>query len=360
MTIKTDNWQTYEFGDLARNLTVAVKDPLSEGYERYVGLEHIEPGNMHIKSWGNVADGTTFTRVFKKGQVLFGKRRAYQRKAALAEFDGVCSGDILVFEANEENVISELLPFVVQGDKFFDHAIKTSAGSLSPRTKFKDLAKLKFKLPPKPEQKSLADLLWNVDEVVEKWKGMLCGANIFCSSLIKDIFRQKEEVTTQEVGSFVKIRTGKLDVNAGSEDGKYPFFSCAQEILKIDNYEYDCECVLVAGNGDLNAKYYNGKFNAYQRTYIIESLNKERVNNKYLFYFYQYFIDELKHKAVGGVIKYLRMANLTELPLPIISLKEQKAVVNQIDGLKAIIKQACSQKDLVVAIKNEIINQIFG
>ena len=142
MTIKTDNWQTYEFGDLARNLTVAVKDPLSEGYERYVGLEHIEPGNMHIKSWGNVADGTTFTRVFKKGQVLFGKRRAYQRKAALAEFDGICSGDILVFEANEDNVIPELLPFIVQGDKFFDYAIKTSAGSLSPRTKFKDLANL--------------------------------------------------------------------------------------------------------------------------------------------------------------------------------------------------------------------------
>ena len=174
MTVDMPTWQEYEFGDIARNLTIAVKDPLSEGFERYVGLEHIEPENIHIKSWGNVEDGTTFTRRFRKGQVLFGKRRAYQRKAALAEFDGVCSGDILVFEANSENVVPELLPFIVQSDKFFDYAIKTSAGSLSPRTKFKDLAMLKFKLPPLDEhieeQKRLADLIWSVDEAVEKWE----------------------------------------------------------------------------------------------------------------------------------------------------------------------------------------------
>jgi len=131
MTINTANWKTFEFGDITHNLTTAVKHPLSNGYKRYVGLEHIEPGNVHIKSWGNVADGTTFTRVFRKGQVLFGKRRAYQRKAALAEFDGICSGDILVFEASEDNCLPELLPFIVQSDKFFDYAIKTSAGSLN-------------------------------------------------------------------------------------------------------------------------------------------------------------------------------------------------------------------------------------
>ena len=76
------------------------------------------------------------------------------------------------------------------------------------------------------------------------------------------------------LGDYVRIRTGKLDANASSENGQYPFFTCAVEPLKIDTYSYDCECVLVAGNGDLNVKYYNGKFDAYQRTYIIESLDK--------------------------------------------------------------------------------------
>jgi len=112
MTIDTSKWNKVVFGDIAKCLTIATKDPLSKGLDRYVGLEHIEPGNIHIKSWGNVAEGTTFTRVFRKGQVLFGKRRAYQKKAALAEFDGVCSGDILVCEAIDGAVTQGLLPFI--------------------------------------------------------------------------------------------------------------------------------------------------------------------------------------------------------------------------------------------------------
>ena len=72
------------------------------------------------------------------------------------------------------------------------------------------------------------------------------------------------------LGDLTQIKTGKLDANASSSDGEYPFFTCSKEPLKIATYSYDCECVLVAGNGDLNVKYYNGKFDAYQRTYIIE------------------------------------------------------------------------------------------
>ncbi|MEK6584397.1 MAG: restriction endonuclease subunit S, partial [Nitrospirota bacterium] len=174
----TSKWNKVSFGDIAKCLTVATKDPLAEGLNRYVGLEHIEPGNIHIKSWGNIEDGTTFTRVFRKGQVLFGKRRAYQKKAALAEFEGICSSDILVCEAIEDAVIPELLPFIVQSDRFFEHAIKTSAGSLSPRTKFKDLAKLTFRLPSKPEdQKRIADLLWSIDETEQKYFELKTGVN---------------------------------------------------------------------------------------------------------------------------------------------------------------------------------------
>ena len=361
MIIDTSAWKTYKFGDIALNLTTAVKDPLLEGIERYVGLEHIIPGNIHIKSWGKISDGTTFTRVFRKGHVLFGKRRAYQKKTAIAEFDGVCSGDILVFEANEEYLISDLLPFITQSDKFFDYAVKTSAGSLSPRTKYKDLAKLKFKLPPLDKQKRLADLLWSVDETIEEWNKIVRETHILYKSLVKEIFHNPHKyVKTEMVGGFVKIKTGKIDVNAGSKDGRYPFFSCAQEILKIDNYTYDCECVLVAGNGDLNVKYYDGKFNAYQRTYIIESLNKKVISNKFLYYFYKYFIYELKIKAVGGVIKYLRMNNLTDLPLPIISYNEQNEIVKKIDSLKKNIQGIIFQKNIVLEIRKQITNKLFG
>ena len=85
------------------------------------------------------------------------------------------------------------------------------------------------------------------------------------------------------LGDICSIKTGKLDANASSVNGKYPFFTCSKEPLSIDTYSYDCECVLVAGNGDLNVKYYNGKFDAYQRTYIIEINDKEKYKTKYIY-----------------------------------------------------------------------------
>src|SRR5438874_12706314 len=92
-------WTWVKFGDVVREVNVAERNPLAAGLTRYVGLEHLEPEDLRIRSWGNVADGVTFNRVFRAGQVLFGKRRAYQRKAAVPDFDGVCSGDILVLQA---------------------------------------------------------------------------------------------------------------------------------------------------------------------------------------------------------------------------------------------------------------------
>jgi len=111
-----------------------------------------------------VADGTSFTRVFRKGQVLFAKRRAYQRKVAVADFDGICSSDILVFEPKGDELIPELLPFIVQSDGFFEHALGTSAGSLSPRTRWSQLKEYEFPLPPRAEQRCIADILWAAEE----------------------------------------------------------------------------------------------------------------------------------------------------------------------------------------------------
>jgi type I restriction enzyme, S subunit len=140
------------FGDVAREVREAERDPLENGLDRLIGLEHIEPENLHIKEWGSVADGTSFTRVFRKGQVLFGKRRAYQRKVALAEFDGICSSDIVVMEAIEDKLVPELLPFIVQSEGFFEYALSTSAGSLSPRTKWKHLAE--YQILPTPQRRA--------------------------------------------------------------------------------------------------------------------------------------------------------------------------------------------------------------
>lgn len=158
-TLKT-GWRRVIFGDVVRLSKARSQDPLADGIERYVGLEHLEPGDLRIRSWGNVADGVTFTSVFQPGQVLFGKRRAYQRKVAVPDFSGVCSGDIYVLEAKDSTVLlPELLPFICQTDAFFDHAVGTSAGSLSPRTNWTSLADFEFALPDVRDQQSALLLL---------------------------------------------------------------------------------------------------------------------------------------------------------------------------------------------------------
>ena len=140
-----------------------------------------------------------------------------------------------------------------------------------------------------------------------------------------------------KVGDITKIKTGKLDANASSTDGKYPFFTCLKEPLKIDTYSYDCECVLVAGNGDLNVKYYNGKFDAYQRTYIIEDNSNGLLHIPYLYYFLEGYIKELRKQSIGGVIKYIKLENLTEASLELPTIAEQKNIVSIMDTCSKLL-----------------------
>jgi type I restriction enzyme S subunit len=162
------NWSRVRFGDVVENLNETC-DPAEAGLERVIAMEHLEPGSLHIRSWGNVADGTTFTRRCRPGQVLFGKRRAYQRKVAVAEFDAVVSGDIYVLAPKGDRLLPELLPFLCLSERFFQHAVGTSAGSLSPRTNWSSLASFEFDLPPLDQQRRIAEILSAVDEEGQEW-----------------------------------------------------------------------------------------------------------------------------------------------------------------------------------------------
>ena len=142
-----------------------------------------------------------------------------------------------------------------------------------------------------------------------------------------------------KIGDLTKIKTGKLDANASSEDGQYPFFTCSKEPLKISTYSYDCECVLVAGNGDLNVKYYNGKFDAYQRTYIIENNSDGKLYMPYLYLFMEEYVEELRRQAIGGVIKYIKLGNLTDAMIELPSVEEQRNIVKILFKAKQILEQ---------------------
>ena len=152
-----------------------------------VGLEHLEPGELSLTVWDADSENT-FSKTFRKGQMLFGRRRAYLKKAAIAPFDGICSGDITVIEASTDRLMPELLPFIIQNDAFFTYAVGKSAGSLSPRAKWEHLQNFEFDLPPLAEQQKLAELLWAANATREAYKKLLTKTDELVKSQFVEMF----------------------------------------------------------------------------------------------------------------------------------------------------------------------------
>lgn len=163
-----------------------------------------------------------------------------------------------------------------------------------------------------------------------------------------------------KIGELTSIRTGKLDANASSDDGQYPFFTCSRKPLKISTYSYDCECVLIAGNGDLNVKYYNGKFDAYQRTYIIEDNSDGRLYMPYLYYFMEGYVEELRKQSIGGVIKYIKLGNLTDAIITLPTIEEQKKVVAILEKTRKILNKRVEQLTCLDTLIKARFVEMFG
>lgn len=203
------NWKRVRFGDVVENINETERNAADAGIVRFIGLEHLEPGSLHVRAWGDVANGTTFTRRCRSGQVLFGKRRAYQRKVALAKFDAVVSGDIYVLAPKNDRLLPGLLPFICMSERFFQRAVGTSAGSLSPRTNWSSLAGFEFDLPPLDQQRRIAEILCAVDEVQIEYQKLndtlaktrmvkidemvATAASGFCSKPLRDLLVRKPQ-----------------------------------------------------------------------------------------------------------------------------------------------------------------------
>ena len=151
-----------------------------------VGLEHLVPEEVTLTQWDGEKENS-FTKMFRKGHVLFGRRRAYLKKAVVAPFDGICSGDIIVIEAIPEKIIPELLPFIIQNDNLFSFAVDKSAGSLSPRVKWTHLQNYEFNLPEIDLQKKLAEILWAVEEEKQKTLEAINKGRTFLRSYADDL-----------------------------------------------------------------------------------------------------------------------------------------------------------------------------
>ena len=163
---------------------------------RIVGLEHLTPSSVTLSSWSEDTENT-FTKEFSKGDVLFGRRRAYLKKAAVAPFDGICSGDITVIRAIEDKVDPDLLPFIIQNDYLFDFAVGKSAGSLSPRVKWTHLKEFTIDLPSMPEQIKLAETLWSINETKNAYEDLINRTDELVKSQFIEMFGELDKNTKQ-------------------------------------------------------------------------------------------------------------------------------------------------------------------
>lgn len=161
------NWQSYRFDEIAQSISERI-DPTNTDLEVYVGLEHIDSESIHLKRHGHKSDVKGQKLRFYQGDVIFGRRRAYQRKAAVAEMDGFCSAHALVLRANPDVILPELFPFFLHSDQFMNRAVDISVGSLSPTINWGSLRKETFVIPPKEQQLKLAELFLSVDKLIQK------------------------------------------------------------------------------------------------------------------------------------------------------------------------------------------------
>lgn len=235
-----EGWQIVRFDQIADHITDRVDNPSEAGVERYVGLEHIDPESLKIRRWGSPDDVEATKLRFKPGDIIFGKRRAYQRKLAVADFEGICSAHAMVLRAREDTVIKGFLPFFMQSDIFFDRALAISVGSLSPTINWKTLASQQFAIPLKDEQRRIAEILLATDELIEKREAITDDLRILLATQLNHLltrgigFSHFKSLAIGErpkhwhfgtVGDFLELQRGFDITEKAAIAGKVPVVS---------------------------------------------------------------------------------------------------------------------------------------
>jgi type I restriction enzyme S subunit len=215
------NWVLTKLGELADDISKRVDNPAKSGYDRFVGLEHFVSGDVKIKKWGSTDNLTSSTKAFKAGDILFARRNAYLRRASLVDFDGCCSGDAFVLRENHKKVIPGFLAFLMNSNALWDYANSNAAGTMSKRVKWRDLAEYEFLLPPKDQQAQLAELLWAIDEVIEREKEVLEKLNNSYSTLVDNLFsKRNHNWYLVSINKVAKVNSKSLD---SKTDPNYEF-----------------------------------------------------------------------------------------------------------------------------------------
>lgn len=198
----------YRFDQIAINSTEK-KKPVEEDRFTYIGLEHLDPGCLKVARFGSEVTPVGEKLVMHKGDVLFGKRRAYQKKVAIAPFDGIFSAHGMVLRPHEDVVDKDFFPLFISSDYFLDAAIKISVGSLSPTINWRDLKELEFRLPNLDTQRKLAEVLWSINNTKETYKKLISATDALIKSQFMEQFTKCNRYPLVPISNLVDRKIQK-------------------------------------------------------------------------------------------------------------------------------------------------------
>lgn len=354
--------------------------------DRYIAGEHMTSEDLHIRHWGVFNGqylGPAFRRKFEKGDILYGSRRTYLKKVAVADFDGITANTTFVIKPDSEKICPDLLPFLMLSDSFTDHSIKHSKGSVNPYINWKDIANYEFKLPPRlDDQKRIADLLWSIDIVEQNYIKLL-----FKLAVLKDVYFREvyeaEKSKSQSISDIADInpRLSKNNISANTLVSFIAMADISEEghILKKEDRPFQAikNGLTPFEEGDiLFAKITpcmeNGKGAiavglankiGFGSTEFHVLRPKDSDDRNYLFYLsmmrnVRKKAEQLMTGSAGQKRVPSDFFDFYKVKFPDIS--QRKVIGQRMEELNKKIENLKSQIDTTKAIKKQIINQIFG
>ncbi|MYA60513.1 MAG: restriction endonuclease subunit S [Chloroflexi bacterium] len=381
-------WTPVAFGDVVRLSKARSKDPEADGYQRVVGLEHIDPGDLRIRRWAGISDGTTFSSVFRPGQVLFGKRRAYQRKVASADFAGVCSSDIYVLEPCGNALMPELLPFICQTDGFFEHAISTSAGSLSPRTNWKSLASFEFLLPPIQEQRRVVEVLRHAAGSIDKLIVLQQTGVRALASAARQEFSQiwGNYPSDQLAGICIKKPQSGIYKSEQHRGRGVPMVNMGElfgndiisdeiemERIEVDDNElrryrltsddllFGRRSVVLEGAGRCVLVGSQNEPMVFESSVLRATLDPNKANNRFVF---EWLRSPLGDQQIRRIVTFTTVSgvagsDVARVPIPLPPLETQQRIADRLSGLRKSIGSPAKRIDDAKSLSNATLRRVL-
>lgn len=346
----------YRFEQIAINSTEK-KKPVEEDRFTYLGLEHLDSGSLKVTRFGSEVAPIGEKLVMHKGDVLFGKRRAYQKKVAIAPFDGIFSAHGMVLRPREDVIDKGFFPLFISSDYFLDAAIKISVGSLSPTINWRDLKTLEFELPDLATQRKLAETLWSINDTMEAYKKLISATDELVKSQFIAMFGEPKN--SPDAVSFETAFTIRDDLRKPINDAVrsemhtgqlYPYYGANGQVDSINDYLMDCDAICLAedcgayGAGEHTSYIVSGKCWVNNHAHVL--IPKECCDIEFANVYFR--ILDMTEYVTGTTRLKLTQAKMKTLPMILPSLEQQRefaAFVRQSDKSKFAV-QSCSNLNL--------------